>query len=109
LCPGDVKPARGNGGESQTMGAHDETAQPGPRTATSIKNGNRARTGSPQAGQFRFKESPEVAVGIGMQTVKGIQTRWIAIGIRDVITTSLIVGRCDICGRTVLDHRTEAM
>jgi len=86
LRPGNVKTPRGNIGESQRMGARDETAQPGTWTATSIKNPNRAGACRPQAGQFRLKDSPEVPVGISVQTIKSIQARWISIGISDVIS-----------------------
>ena len=90
LRAGDIKTARGNVGESQRVGPNDETTQPRTRTATSIKNANRAGAGSTQVSQFRLEESPDLSVGIGVQTIKGIKAGRIAIGLSGIIATSLI-------------------
>jgi hypothetical protein len=86
------------------LGACDKTAQPGTWTATSIENTNRAGAGSTQVGQFRLKESPDPPVGICVQAIEGKQAPRIAIGIDDVITTSLIVGSRDVRICTVANH-----
>ena len=104
LRTGEVKTARVNGCKPQRMGAQDDAAEPCARTASRVENGDRAGAGGAQLGQFRFKERPDLPVGICVQAAEGKQMGRITIGIRNVIGARLIVGSRDHCGRAVMNH-----
>src|ERR1700720_4069702 len=89
LC--DVKSARGNAAESERMCVHDQSAQPCTGSASRIEEPDRACAGSPQVGQFLLQYGPDAAIRVPVHSVKGKWPRRIAISIRDIIVTSLVV------------------
>src|SRR6267143_1590380 len=89
LC--DVKSTRGNAAESERTCAYDQTAKPCTRSATRIEQPDRACTGSPQVSQFCLQDGPDAPICVCVHSVEGEWLRGIAIGITDIIVTSLVV------------------
>src|ERR1700682_662028 len=89
LC--DVESTRGNAAESERMCAYDQSAQPCTGAATRIEEHDRACAGSPQVGQFLLQDGPDAAIRVPVHSVKGKWPRRIAISIKDIIVTSLVV------------------
>src|ERR1019366_6424733 len=73
------------------MCAYYQSAQPCTGSATRIEEPDRACTGSPQVGQFLLQYGRDAAIRVRVHSVKGKWLRRIAIGIRDIIVTSLVV------------------
>src|SRR6202045_2442047 len=94
LC--DVESTRGNAAESERMCPYDQSAQPCTGSATRIEEPDRACAGSPQVGQFLLQYGPDAAICVRVHSVKGKWLRGIAIGIRGVIVTSLVVDVSDV-------------
>jgi len=86
-----VESTRGNAAESERMCAYDQSAQPCTGSATRIEEPDRACAGSPQVGQFLLQYGPDAAICVRVHSVKGKWLRRIAISIRHIIVTSLVV------------------
>src|SRR4030088_1131129 len=89
LC--DVKSTRGNAAEFERMRAYDQSAQPCTGSTTRIEEPDRACAGSPQVSQFLLQYGPDAAICVRVHSVKGKWLRRIAVSIRDIIVTSLVV------------------
>src|ERR1700716_2347339 len=89
LC--DVESTRGDAAESERTCAYDQSAQPCTGSATRIEESDRACTGSPQVSQFRLQYGPDAPICICVHSVKGKWLRRVAIGVTDIIVTSLVV------------------
>src|ERR1700720_1606238 len=94
LC--DVESTRSNAAESERMCAYDQSAQPCTGSTTRIEEPDRACTRSPQVGQFLLQYRPDTAIRVSVHSLKGKWLRRIAIGIRDIIVTSLVVDVSDV-------------
>src|ERR1700688_3171691 len=101
LC--DVESTRGNAAESERMCAYDQPAQPCTGSATRIEESDRACAGSPQVGQFLLQDGPDAAICVRVHSLKGKWLRRIAISIRDIIVTSLIVDISDVIRRLIIN------
>src|ERR1022692_1634078 len=82
--------------------AFNQPAQPCAGTATRIQNADRACPGSAQVSQLCLQKSPDAPIRICVHSVKGKQLRRIAVSIRDVIVTSLVVDSRDALGRSLM-------
>src|SRR5271170_6937065 len=99
LC--DVKSTRGNAAESERVCVHDQSAQPCTGSASRIEEPDRACAGSPQVSQFLLQYGPDAAVCVRVHPVKSKWLRRIAISIRDIIVTSLVVDISNIIRRLI--------
>src|ERR1700682_1272114 len=78
-----------------------------PGTQPASRMPDRACAGSPQVSQFLLQYGPDAAICVRVHSVKGKWLRRIAISIRDIIVTSLVVDVSDVIRCLVINggHR----
>ena len=103
LC--DVESTRGDAAESKCMCAYDQSAQPCTGATTRIEEPDRACAGPPQVGQFLLQNGPDAAIRVRVHAVKDKRLRRIAIGITDIIVSSLVVDVSDVIHGLIVNCR----
>src|SRR5258708_10939656 len=103
LC--DVKSTRAYAAEAERTRAYDQSAEPCTGSATRIEEPDRGCTGSPQVSQLCLQYSPDAPIRVRVHSVKGKWLRGIAIGIRDIIVTSLVVDISNVIRCLIIDRQ----